>query len=256
MIILLAFFLFSVSSFAGPQTITKNNVIDWIAERYQGGCEDPRSVAIEEGNFILKDLDGDSVPEVLVTAHTCITGSGGPETFVLKRDASGKLVELQIAGDFRSLLPLPLVGNISSVLRVTEGGKIFEDYGDGVKIFYEVKDGKLFPVKAELPPLGEPSFKCAGDKLSELEIAICWDQESSTRDRELMQTYRDLHKTLSGAEKTKLEKDQIKWIKKRNKECRVYKWHYECLKEMYTKRIESLKRRLFSNPKSEEQERR
>jgi uncharacterized protein YecT (DUF1311 family) len=239
----------SVSSPVGASEITQEDFKNWVAARYEGGCTGPRNINIEKGNFILNDLDGDGVSEALVTAHTCITGTGGPETFVLKLGPDGKLQEIPMGSSSKNLLPLPQVGNRFSLLRLDEGKKIYADYGGGIKIFYELKKSELIPVRAEHPPLGNPSFKCSGDKLTELEIAICWDQESSNLDRELMQLYVDLGKNLSESEKKKLDKEQTTWIKKRNKECSVYKWHYECLKKLYTKQITALTRRIRPNIK-------
>jgi len=244
MINLIIILVLSVSSSVSASEITQEDFKNWVASRYEGGCTDPKNVSVEKGNFILNDFDGDGLPEALVTAHTCITGTGGPETFVLKRGEDGKLQEIRMGSGAEKLLPLPQVGNKFSILRLNKEKKLYADYGGGLKIFYELKQGKLLPVRAEHPPLGNPSFKCSRDKLTELEIAICWDQESSDLDRELMQLFENLRKNLSKSEQNKLDKEQANLIRKRNKECTVYKWHYECLKKLYTEQINSLKHRL------------
>jgi uncharacterized protein YecT (DUF1311 family) len=62
-------------------------------------------------------------------------------------------------------------------------------------------------------------------------------------DVQLGQAYRTVLKQLPPDKKPELQGQQREWLARREKECTIYKWWVDCLKDLYTKRIAELKKR-------------
>lgn len=230
------------------QTISKSSVIDWIKANTEGGreCIDLQkedTIRIEDDAFIVRDLDGDGSPEAIVTAWACLSGTGGPDVrVVLRQGDTGSLEEVPMIDNEEVRLPLPMVGNSSSLLQVDANGRVYAYYpAQEIKWIYEFRGGKLFLTSVEHPPLGSPSFSCEEKGLSQVEIAICWNRGVSAADRDMVALYEELRTGMAQKDRSLFEAGQKLWLKQRDEKCEPYKWHYPCLEEMYSSRIKKLR---------------
>ena len=88
------------------------------------------------------------------------------------------------------------------------------------------------------------SFDCHKAS-SNIEQTICNDADLNEVDTQLGQVYQELREQLIAQEKKSLKREQILWIKQRNKECLPY--DVNCLLPLYEDRIGVLKLRLSTS---------
>jgi len=216
-------------------------------------CESLDQIHVDHLEYY--DLIGDGQQEAIVVASTCMTGTAGPDVHaVYKRGADGKIVELPFLnakGDppfsEQSKERIPVFGNANYTLRI-ENGKLIARWGDSsdrkepAVIWYKW-DGAKFVVdhkKVEGP--FATSYDCA-KATKELDRAICYSPGVAALDVELGQVYRAALQKLPAERKQELQNQQREWLARREKQCTIYKWWVECLKDLYTQRIAELKQR-------------
>jgi uncharacterized protein YecT (DUF1311 family) len=200
------------------------------------------------------DFIGDGRLEAVVIASTCMTGTAGPDIHgVYGRDADGKVVELPFhhaEGDSffnRSGWNIPVFGNANYGLTVDNGELVarWNDSSDRespVVVWYKW-DGKKFVMdhmKVDGP--FPTSYECA-KATKELDRAICYSPSVAALDVQLGQAYRAVLQELPREKKQEFQTQQREWLVRREKECSIYKWWVDCLRDLYTKRIAELKKR-------------
>ena len=228
-------------------------------------CADENKEQLYVSHLEYFDFNGDGSDEAVVVASTCNTGTAGPDVHaVYTRDAAGKIVELPFPhidppsdrntgarrGPRKTDPPqgqtLPVFGNPNYTLRV-EQGQLVARWGDSSErenplVVWFKWDGKAFVVdhmKAEGP--FPTSYDCA-KATKEMDRAICYAPTVAPLDAELGKLYRGRMQQLAPDKKQELQNEQRAWLAQREKQCVIYKWWVDCLKEMYGKRIEELKR--------------
>lgn len=193
------------------------------------------------------DFKRDDNEEAIVVASSCVTGTAGPDVHsVIGRDAAGELVELKIPEVDKSAYD-SLFGNRNSDLEV-EDGLLVSTFHDDIErdppLVIQYKwDGKEFSiVSIKKTGVFKTSYDC-GKADSETEQAICHVKELADVDVQLGMLYKSILAKLSQAERARLRAEQREWLAERDKECVIYKSWVGCLKEVYQKRIEELKKR-------------
>jgi len=215
-------------------------------------CEGLHQIHIDHLEY--HDFIADGQQEAVVIASTCMTGTAGPDIHaVYKRDADGKVVELPFRhaeGDpffNRNGWKIPVFGNANYGLTV-ENGELVARWRDSsdreapLVVWYKW-DGKEFVtdhMKVDGP--FPTSYDCA-KATKELDRAICYSPNVAALDVELGRAYRAVLKQLPPDKKPELQGQQREWLAQREKECTIYKWWVDCLKDLYTKRIAELKQR-------------
>jgi len=216
-------------------------------------CESLDQIHIDHLEY--HGFTGDGQQEAVVVASTCMTGTAGPDIHaVYKRGADGKIFELPFLnakGDpplsARSDEKIPVFGNANYGLTV-ENDRLVARWGDSsdreepVVVWYKW-DGKQFAVdhlKVEGP--FPTSYDCA-KATKELDRAICYSPSVAALDVQLGQVYRARLLQLPPEKKQELTSQQREWLARREKECTIYKWWVDCLKDLYTKRIAELKQK-------------
>lgn len=213
-------------------------------------CESLDQIHIDHLEY--HDFIADGQQEAVVIASTCMTGTAGPDIHaVYKRDADGKVVELPFRhaeGDpffNRNGWKIPVFGNANYGLAV-ENGELVARWRDSsdreapLVVWYKW-DGKKFVLdhmKVDGP--FPTSYDCA-KATKELDRAICYSPSVAALDVQLGQAYRAVLKQLPPDKKPELQSQQREWLSRREKECTIYKWWVDCLKDLYTKRITELK---------------
>jgi uncharacterized protein YecT (DUF1311 family) len=215
-------------------------------------CESLDQITIDHLEY--HDFIGDGQQEAVVIASTCMTGTAGPDIHaVYKRDGDGKVVEvpfLHAEGDpffNRSGWKVPVFGNANYELAV-ENGELVARWSDtsdreAPLIVWYKWDGKNFVMdhmKVDGP--FPTSYDCA-KATKELDRAICYSPGVAALDVELGQAYRAGMQQLPRDKKQKLQGQQRAWLARREKECTIYKWWVDCLKDLYSKRIAEVKQR-------------
>lgn len=221
-------------------------------------CESLDQIHIDHLEYY--DFAGDGQQGAVVVASTCMTGTAGPDVHaVYKRGAGGKIVELPFLtpkGD----LPLsnrphsggnddkiPVFGNPNYGLSIENGELVarWTDTSDReapLVVWYKW-DGKEFIMdRTTVEGPFSTSYDCE-KATKELDRAICYSPKVAALDVQLGQTYRALLKRLPPEKKKDLQSEQREWLARREKECTIYKWWVDCLKDLCTKRIAELKQR-------------
>lgn len=196
------------------------------------------------------DFNGDGADEAVVVASTCMTGTAGPDVHsVYTRDAAGKVVELPLprVEDPPQGRRLPVFGNPNYGLAV-EHGQLVGRWMDSSEREHPLTvwfkwDGTKFAVdhmQAEGP--FATSYDCSRSA-REMDRAICYAPTLAPLDVELGKLYRTRMQQLAPDKRQALKNEQREWLSQREKQCVIYKWWVDCLKEMYSKRIAQLSTR-------------
>jgi uncharacterized protein YecT (DUF1311 family) len=200
------------------------------------------------------DFIGGGQQQAVVIASTCMTGTAGPDIHaVYKRDADGKVVELPFRhaeGDpfFNgSRRKIPVFGNANYGLAVENGELVarWKDSSDReapLVVWYKWDGTKFVMDHMKVDGPFPTSYDCA-KAAKELDRAICYSPSLAALDVQLGQAYRAVLKQLPPDKKPELQGQQREWLARREKECTIYKWWVDCLKDLYTKRIAELKKR-------------
>ena len=213
-------------------------------------CESLDRIHIDHLEF--HDFFSDGHEEAVVVASTCMTGTAGPDIHaVYKRDADGKVVELPFRhaeGDpffNRSGWKIPVFGNRNYGLRV-ENGELVAHWRDSsdreapLVVWYKWNGKEFVEERRKVEGPFATSYDCA-KATKELDLAICYSPSVAALDAQLNQAYRSRLQQLSAEKKQELQTQQREWLIRREKECTIYKWWVDCLKDLYTKRIAELK---------------
>jgi uncharacterized protein YecT (DUF1311 family) len=215
-------------------------------------CESADQIYIDHLEY--HDFIGDGQEEAVVIASTCMTGTAGPDIHaVYKRDADGKVVELPFrhaegdpffnTGGWK----IPVFGNANYGLAV-ENGELVARWRDSsdreapLVVWYKWDGTKFVMDHMKVDGPFPTSYDCA-KATKELDRAICYSPSVAALDVQLGQTYRAVLKRLPADKKSELQRQQREWLAQREKECTIYKWWVDCLKDLYTKRIAELKQR-------------
>jgi uncharacterized protein YecT (DUF1311 family) len=215
-------------------------------------CESLDQIHIDDLEYY--DFIGDGQEEAVVVASTCMTGTAGPDIHaVYKRDADGRVFELPFhhaEGDpfFNSSgWKIPVFGNPNYGLAVENGGLVarWSDSSDReapLVVWYKWDGKKFFMDHMKVNGPFPTSYDC-GKATKELDRAICYSPRVAALDIQLGQVYRTALQHLPSDKKQEFQGQQREWLAWREKECTIYKWWVDCLKDLYTKRIAELKQR-------------
>ena len=204
------------------------------------GCDQPAAINVLEYG----DLTHSGKQQAVVVASTCNTGTAGPDVHsVYELGADDKPSELPIEEPPKEKVG-HLLGNANSLLHI-ENGKLVERYADTsgrdnpLVIHYAWKGTKFVPDSIEAAKPYKPSFDCSKAS-AEIEFAICYTEALADLDVQLGQKYSKALKSASPAKRAQLQTAQRVWMKKREKDCPIYKWWVECLTEHYQARLKEL----------------
>jgi uncharacterized protein YecT (DUF1311 family) len=208
-------------------------------------CEKLDEIYVGHSEYF--DFNGDGADEAVVVASTCNTGTAGPDIHaVYTRDVAGKIVELPLPHleDPPQGQKLPVFGNPNYGF-VVEQGQLVARWMDSSErkaplVVWYKWDGKAFVVghmKVEGP--FPTSYDCAKAS-KEMDRAICYAPTVAPLDLELGKIYRARMRQLPPDKKQALQGEQRQWLAQREKQCVIYKWWVDCLKELYNKRIAEL----------------
>jgi len=214
-------------------------------------CENVDEIHIDHLEYF--DFNGDGQDEAVVVASTCMTGTAGPDIHAVYTRSAGKVIELPFhhaEGDpffNRNESKIPVFGNRNYGLSVEDGKLVARwrdssDREDPLVVWYKW-NGREFTVdrmKAEGP--FSTSYDCA-KATREIERAICYSPGVAALDVQLGQTYGVLLQRLAPDKKQDLREEQRQWLARREKECTIYKWWVDCLKNLYMQRIAELRQR-------------
>jgi uncharacterized protein YecT (DUF1311 family) len=215
-------------------------------------CESLDQIHIDHLEY--HDFIGDGQQEAVVIASTCMTGTAGPDIHaVYKRDAGGKVAELPFRhaeGDpffNRDGWKIPVFGNANYGLAVEKGELVarWSDSSDREAPFavWYKWDGKSFVMERTKVEGPFPTSYDCGKATKELDRAICYSPSVAALDVQLGQAYRAVLQRLRPDKKQELQGQQREWLARREKECTIYKWWVDCLKDLYTKWIAELNQR-------------
>jgi uncharacterized protein YecT (DUF1311 family) len=243
----------NVQQHAAAKKITEAEIKSAINSRSDvDECESLDQIYINHVEY--HDFFGDGQQEAVVVASTCMTGTAGPDIHaVYKRDTDGKVVELPFRhaeGDpfFNSSgRKIPVFGNANYGLAL-ENGELVARWRDSsdreapLVVWYKW-DGKNFVVdRMKVDGPFPTSYDCA-KATKELDRAICYSPSVAALDVRLGEAYRAVLKRLPPGKKQELQGQQREWLARREKECTIYKWWVDCLKDLYAKRIAELNQR-------------
>lgn len=213
-------------------------------------CDDVNQIDIDHLEYF--DFDADGKREAVVIASTCMTGTAGPDIHaVYTRDAHGVVVEMPFHDSYGDPFfgnrdrKIPVFGNPNYGLTV-ENGKLVARWMDSSDreaplVIWYTWNGKEFVVdhiKVEGP--FATSYDCHKAS-SEIDRAICYSPGIAALDLQLGHLYHERVVMLSPDKKKDFQQQQRDWIASRDKQCTIYKWWVECLKDLYSKRISELK---------------
>jgi uncharacterized protein YecT (DUF1311 family) len=204
------------------------------------------------------DFLGKGYNQAVVVGSTCMTGTAGPDVHsVFTRDEHGELKEL--AMEEPKFAHRVLFGNANSAFRI-ENGLLVDVYRDTsdrddpvvLKYKWDKAKEQFVIVSMKLPPIYKTSYDCGKAEKVEDEagIAICYVESLADLDVELAQIYKSYLSGLSAEERKAAVEEQREWLKKRNKECVIYKGWVDCLEESYKGRIAELKRKIETRTKN------
>ena len=200
------------------------------------------------------DLDKDGRDEAVITAQTCMMGTGGPDIHsVFYLDDSGSIREYEI--DYKpnesteiTGVPMPLIGNRNYYLQVKDS-LLCAVYWDGsgrkhpLSQYFNFESGKFVLEKEVYGKTFPTSFDCSKAK-SDREIVACSCDSIAEMDVELDSLYRLLLSKLNPGNKSRLRNEQLEWLQDFDK-VYAYKWLND-FSERYRARIEELKNKLAS----------
>jgi len=216
-------------------------------------CESLDQIHLDHVEYF--DFLGDGQQEAVVVASTCMTGTAGPDVHaVYKRGMDSKLVELPflnakgdppLSNSKSEDEKIPVFGNPNYALRV-ENGKLVVRWGDSsdreepLVVWYKWDGTKFVVDHVKIEGPFPTSYDCA-KATKELDQAICYSPSVAALDVELGQVYRVALQKLPAEKKKEMQNQQRKWLSQREKQCTIYKWWVDCLKDLYTRRIAELK---------------
>ena len=203
-------------------------------------------------SIIYFDFNKDGRDEAIITAQTCMMGTGGPDIHsVYYLDASDSIREYEI--DYKPKesteiigVPMPLIGNRNYYLQVKDS-LLCAVYWDGsgrkhpLSQYFKFENGKFVLEKEVYGKTFPTSFDCSKAK-SDREIVACSCDSIAEMDLELDSLYRVLLSKLNPEDKSRLRKEQLEWLQDFDK-VYAYKWLND-FSERYRARIEELKNEL------------
>ena len=230
----------------------------YLAKQYECQPDQIYFWKVQQFDFLGKGHD-----QAVVVASTCMTGTAGPDVHsVYTRDEKGELEELTIQE--LKLGHRVLFGNANSEFRIGDG--LLEDVwrdtserDEPLVVKYKWNAAKqmfeIVSVKAAKPY--PTSYDCAkaekddkdGKYEEEAALAICYVETLADLDVDLTKTYKTYLAGLNAQSRKEAVEEQRSWLKKRNRECTIYKGWVDCLNQAYTTRIAELKKRIEEQKK-------
>jgi uncharacterized protein YecT (DUF1311 family) len=203
------------------------------------------------------DFLGKGYNQAAVVASTCMTGTAGPDVHsVFTRNEKGELKELAIQ-EVKLEHPV-LFGNSNSRFRI-ENGLLVDVYHDTsdrddplvIKYKWDAKQEVFAIISVAAAKPYATSYDCAktekdGDGTA---VAICYVGTLADLDVELAQLYKTYLTGLNAESRQAAVDEQRAWLKKRNKDCIVYKGWVWCLTEAYNTRVAELKKKIDEQKK-------
>jgi len=210
-------------------------------------CDDAHKDYLDISHLEYFDFNGDGVEEAVVVAYTCNAGTGGPDVHaVYTRDIARKIVAIPIPDlDQPHGAKMPLFGNANYTLLV-EQGKLAARWVDTSErenplVIWFKWNGKGFDVDREKIEGPFPTSYDCSKATREMDRAICYAPTVAPLDIELGKLYRTRMQQLPPEKKQSLQQEQRAWLAQREKQCVIYKWWVDCLKEIYAQRIAELR---------------
>ena len=224
----------------------------YLDENYSECLEIDSSYIVHIEPIIYFDLDKDGKDEAVITAQTCMMGTGGPDIHsVFYLDTSGNIREYEI--DYNpnkntkiTGTPMPLIGNRNYYLQVKDS-LLCAVYWDGsgrkypLSQYFKFENGKFILEKEVYGKTFPTSFDCSKAQ-SDREIVACSCDSIAEMDVELDSLYKLLLSKLNHDDKSRLIKEQLQWLQDFDK-VYAYKWLDE-FAEKYRARITELKNKL------------
>lgn len=208
--------------------------------------------AVSVESILYFDLNKDGKDEAIITAQTCMMGTGGPDIHgVYYLDTSNNIQEYKIdykpkKGTIIIGIPMHLIGNRNYSLKVQDS-MLCADYWDGsgrehpLYQYFKFDNGKFIIEKEVYGKTFPTSFDC-NKAQSDREIVTCSCDSISEMDIELGNLYKQLASKLNPDDKSKLKKEQQQWLNDFDK-ISAYKWVNE-FSDRYRARIKELKNML------------
>jgi uncharacterized protein YecT (DUF1311 family) len=194
------------------------------------------------------DFKHDGIPQAIVIASTCMTGTAGPDIHsVFARDSAGELVDVKIPEAPPTTYD-NMFGNRNYDLTVEDGllvATFNDDQGRDTPLIIKYKwNGQEFAiVKIQKTGVFQTSYDCAKAQ-KEDEQAICHVDFLAELDVNLNDLYKSLLAKLPAPDRETLKSEQREWLAQRSKTCLIYKSWVNCLANYYQQRIDALTKRL------------
>lgn len=195
------------------------------------------------------DLNKDGKDEAIITAQTCMMGTGGPDIHsVYYLDVSDSIRKYEIDYEPKKNtkiigIPLHLIGNRNWILEIRDS-MLCADYWDGsgrehpLLQYFRFNNGKFIVEKEIYGETFATSFDCSKAQ-SDREIVTCSCDSIAEMDVELDSLYKQLESKLNPDDKSRLKKKQQQWLQDFDK-VSAYKWLDE-FSDRYKDRIAELK---------------
>jgi uncharacterized protein YecT (DUF1311 family) len=238
-----SFFCCSCVSAHNQKTIAEPEIRKYLAKN--GECQEDQIYFWKIDYF---DLKHDGIPQAIVIASTCMTGTAGPDIHsVFARDSAGELVDLKIPEAPPSTYD-NMFGNRNYDLTIEDGLLVatFNDDQDRdtpLVIKYKWNGQEFSIVKIQKTGVFQTSYDCAKAQ-KEDEQAICHVDFLAELDVNLNDLYKSLLAKLPAPDRKVLKTEQREWLAQRNKSCVIYKGWVNCLADNYQQRIDALKKRI------------
>jgi uncharacterized protein YecT (DUF1311 family) len=238
--------------------IEEEELREYLAKQYECQPDQIYFWKVDQFDFLGKGYD-----QAIVVASTCMTGTAGPDVHsVYTRDEKGELKEL--AMQELKMEHRVLFGNANSQFRI-ENGTLVDVYHDtsdrddplvvkykwnAVKQMFEivsVEAAKPYPTSYDCTKAEEDEKN--GTYEDEAALAICYVETLADLDVDLAKVYKMYLAGLDAQSRKAAVEEQRSWLKKRNKECIIYKWWVDCLNDAYNSRIAELKKKVEEQKK-------
>jgi uncharacterized protein YecT (DUF1311 family) len=229
-----------------------------LAKQYECRPDQIYFWKVDQFDFLGKGYD-----QSIVVASTCMTGTAGPDVHsVYTRDDKGELKEL--AMQELKMEHQVLFGNANSVFRIADGllVDVYHDTSDRddplvVKYKWNAAKEMFEIVSVEAAKSYATSYDCTkaeadeknGKYKNDAALAICYVESLADLDIDLAKLYKMYLAGLNAVSRKAAAEEQRNWLKKRNKECVIYKGWVYCLTEAYETRIAELKKEIEEQKK-------
>jgi uncharacterized protein YecT (DUF1311 family) len=225
-------------------------------------CSPAVSLSVE-----YSDITGDGAEEAIVNGRSCYGGTGGDDihaVFGLRGDH--EVEELSVLNSEEANRSFSVLFGNSNYYFSSRDGELVAVWHDTsgredpLLIKYKWASGQVVVGSKTAPwlyswegreigqfvvdsikaaPMHRTSFNCA-KATEEHERAICYVKVLADLDLKLGQVFEKRLAIATRSSKQVLINEQKQWISARNRECVIYKWWVDCMKEKYEERISEL----------------